>query len=77
MQLPLRLGPWLDDLDTILPTALQALNADAAGSKPDSASLYIDEDGNVCWQVVAWTANDKPLHVVLNARTGLIIEYDY
>ncbi len=75
MQLPLRLGPWLDDLDTILPTALQALNADAAGSKPDSASLYIDEDGNVCWQVVAWTANDKPLYVVLNARTGLIIEH--
>lgn len=75
MQFPLRLGPWLNDLDTILPKALKALNADAEGNKPDSASLYIDEDGTVCWQVVAWTANDKPLHVVLNALTGLSIEH--
>ena len=77
MQFPLRPGPWLNDLDTILPTALKALNADAEGNKPDSASLYIDEDGNVCWQVIAWSADDKPLHVVLNALTGLIIDYDY
>jgi hypothetical protein len=74
MQRPLRLGPWLADLDTILPTALSALNVDAGGNEPDSTSLYIDEDGNVSWQVVAWTVNDQPLHVVINARTGLIIE---
>lgn len=74
MQRPLRLGPWLEDLDTILPTAFLALNVDDGGNEPDSASLYIDEDGNVNWQVVAWTPNDQPLHVVINARTGLIIE---
>ncbi len=75
MQRPLRLGPWLADLDTILPTALSALNVDAGDNDPDSASLYIDEDSNVSWQVVAWTVNDQPLQVVINARTGLIIEY--
>ncbi len=73
-QLSVRLGPWLNDLDTVLPTALKALNADAGDNEPDSASLYIDEDGNACWQIVAWTTNDKPLHVAINARTGLIIE---
>ena len=72
-QLPVRLGPWLNDLDTILPTALKALD-DTGDNEPDSASLYIDEDGSVCWQVVAWTSNDKPLHVSINARTGSIIE---
>lgn len=45
-QLSVRLGPWLNDLDTVLPTALKALNADAGDNEPDSASLYIDEDGN-------------------------------
>ncbi|MCC6134001.1 MAG: hypothetical protein LM550_10560 [Candidatus Contendobacter sp.] len=74
MQRPLRLGPWLADLDTILPTALPALNVDVGGNEPDSASLYIDEEGHTHWQVVAWTPNDLPLHVVINARTGLIIE---
>jgi len=74
MQRPLRLGPWLVDLDTILPTALPVLKVDTGDNEPDSASLYIDEEGNTHWQVVAWTAHDQPLHVVLNARTGLIIE---
>ena len=58
----------------ILPTALPVLKVDTGDNEPDSASLYIDEDGGVNWQVVAWTVNDRPLHVVMNARTGLIIE---
>ena len=74
VQRPLRLGPWLADLDMILPTALPVLKVDTGDNEPDSASLYIDEDGGVNWQVVAWTVNDRPLHVVMNARTGLIIE---
>lgn len=75
-QRPLQLGPWLKDLDTIMPTALRALNVDAgdSDSAADSASLYLGENGNAYWQVVIWTPDDQPLHVVINARTGLIIE---
>lgn len=74
--LPLRPGVWLCDLDTVLPTALQALDA-LAGSRciePDSASLYINEEGILRWQIVAWTKDEMPLHVMINARTGLLIE---
>jgi len=68
---PLRPGPWLRDLDTVLPAALQALNArpGAGRIEPDSASLYIDEEGTPRWQVVAWTENDAPLHTELDARS--------
>jgi hypothetical protein len=68
---PLQPGPWLRDLDTVLPAALKALNAhpDAGLIEPDSASLYIDEEGTPRWQVVAWTEDDTPLHVELDARS--------
>ncbi len=67
---PLRPGPWLRDLDTVLPAALQALKAypEAGLIEPDSASLYSDEEGVPRWQVVAWTEDDTPLHIELDAR---------
>ncbi|HAS51106.1 MAG TPA: hypothetical protein DCS21_04970, partial [Gammaproteobacteria bacterium] len=67
---PLRPGPWLRDLDTILPAALQTLKAypEAGLIEADSASLYSDEEGVPRWQVVAWTEDDTPLHVELDAR---------
>ncbi len=69
---PLRLGPWLRDLDQILPAAWASLAAHAGGQHPwpDSASLYPDEDGAAYWQIVAWGENDRPLHVTLDARSG-------
>ena len=75
-QVPLILGPWLCDLDQILPTALAALDAQADGSPLllDSASLYGNEDGAPYWQVVAWNGqNDHPLQVQVDARSGGII----
>jgi hypothetical protein len=77
LQPPLRLGPWLCDLDTVMPTALEILNARANARfiEPDSASLYTDENGTLCWQVVAWVEDETLLHVMINARTGLIINY--
>ena len=76
LQPPLRLGPWLHDLDTIIPIALKALNARASTHhiEADSASLHIDEDGTLRWEVVAWMEDEMPLHVIINARTGLVIE---
>ncbi|MCP5158374.1 MAG: hypothetical protein H6974_13440 [Gammaproteobacteria bacterium] len=77
-QPPLRLGPWLCDLDTVLPIALKALNACANTQQHiqvDSASLYTDEDGTLRWQVVAWMENDTPLHVMVDARNGTIIDF--
>jgi hypothetical protein len=74
LQPPLRPGPWLRDLDTILPIAQEALQA-RANARPidmDSASLYPDEEGILRWQVVAWLADETPLHVMINARTGAI-----
>ena len=73
---PLTLGPWLRDLDQILPVALAALDAQAGteGAMPDTASLYGNEDGAPYWQVVAWNdEDDPPLHVMLDARSGAIL----
>ena len=73
---PLTLGPWLRDLDQILPTALAVLDAQAGtgGAMPDTASLYSNEDGAPYWQVVAWNdEDDPPLHVMLDARSGAVI----
>jgi len=72
---PLRLDPWLRDLDRILPAAQTALTARAGAKRAalDSASLYVD-DGMPRWQVVAWTENDTPLYVVLDARSGAILK---
>jgi len=72
---PLTLGAWLQDLDQILPTALTALAAQAGTDQvlPDSAALYGNEDGAPYWQVVAWNgADDPPLHVMVDARSGLL-----
>lgn len=71
---PLRLGPWLRDLDTVLPLAMRVLHARSGTESvvPDSASLYLDEKGVPHWQVVAWTQNDTPLHMRLNARSGVV-----
>jgi hypothetical protein len=73
---PLTLGPWLCDLDRILPTALAALDAQAETGRAllDSASLYGNADGAPYWQVVAWNGDDdSPLHVMLDARSGAIL----
>lgn len=72
---PLRLDPWLRDLDRVLPVAQTALAARAGAKRAtlDSASLYVD-DGAPRWQVVAWTERDTPLHVVLDARSGAILK---
>lgn len=73
---PLPLAPWLHDLDQILPTALDALAAQAGGAPLtlDSASLYGNADGAPYWQVVAWQgAQDLPLHVRLDARSGALL----
>jgi len=60
----------LRDLDTVLPDALHTLNASSNTGfiEPDSASLYIDEEGTPRWQVVAWQEDDTPLHVEVDAR---------
>jgi len=70
----LRIGPWTRDLDRVVPAALSALaeRAEAKGAALDSASLYLD-DGRPCWQMVAWTSDDTPHHVVLDARTGAVL----
>ena len=73
---PLTLGPWLCDLDQVLPVALAALDAQAGTgcATPDSASLYGNEDGAPYWQVVAWNGeDDSPLHVMLDARSGAVL----
>lgn len=73
---PLTLGPWLCDLDRIMPTALAALDAQAETGRAllDSASLYGNADGAPYWQVVAWSGeDDSPLHVMLDARSGAIL----
>ncbi|MCB1768283.1 MAG: hypothetical protein KDJ31_01070 [Candidatus Competibacteraceae bacterium] len=74
LQPPLRPGPWLRDLDTILPVALEAFQtrADTRRIDVDSASLYANEEGILRWQVVAWLSDETPVHVMLNARTGAI-----
>ena len=60
----------LRDLDTVLPDALHALHASSSTGfiEPDSASLYIDEEGTPRWQVVAWKEDDTPLHVEVDAQ---------
>lgn len=67
---PLYPGPWLRDLDSVLPSALAQLAHRASGEHllPDSASLFVDEHGAPCWQVVAWGQSDTPFHVTLDAR---------
>lgn len=72
----LTLGPWLRDLDQILPTALAELDAQAGagGAMLDTASLYGNEDGAPYWQVVAWNdEDDPPLHVMVDARSGVVL----
>ncbi len=73
---PLTLGPWLRDLDQILPTALAELDAQAGagGAMLDTASLYGNEDGAPYWQVVAWNdEDDPPLHVMVDAQSGVVL----
>ena len=73
---PLTLGPWLYDLDRVLPVAQATLEARAGTSRNtlDSASLYRDEDGAPYWQVVAWRGeDDPPLHVMVDARAGAVL----
>lgn len=67
---PLLPGPRLRDLDTVLPAALAQLDARAGAGHvvPDSASLYTNEGGAPCWQVVAWADDDTPVHVEMDAR---------
>jgi hypothetical protein len=71
---PLRLDPWLRDLDRVLPVAQVALAARAVAKDAvlDSASLYLDDE-RPCWQLVAWTDDETPLHVTLDARSGAIL----
>ena len=71
---PLRLDPWLRDLDSVLPVAQTVLAARAVAKEAmlDSASLYLEGD-RPCWQLVAWTDDDTPLHVVLDARSGAVL----
>ncbi|HRE53310.1 MAG TPA: hypothetical protein PLP22_00805 [Candidatus Competibacter sp.] len=70
---PLAFDPWMRDLDTVLPAA-RATFARAASNQAtlDSASLYL-ENRRLCWQVVAWTDDDQPLFVVLDARSGAVL----
>lgn len=73
---PLTLGPWLYDLDRVLPVALATLEAQAGTDHAalDSASLYGNEDGAPYWQVVAWNGeDDPPLHVMVDARSGAVL----
>ncbi len=77
--IPLTLGPPLHDLDQVLPVALATLAAQTETGRVllDSASLYSDEGGIPCWQVVAWNGeDDPPLHVRVDARSGVILPDD-
>lgn len=69
---PLALETGLHDLDHVLPTAKAALATQAAAFTLDSASLYLNAHGAACWQVVAWDQQDQPLHVMVDARSGLL-----
>ncbi|MFO1423424.1 MAG: hypothetical protein U1F70_07175 [Candidatus Competibacteraceae bacterium] len=74
--IPLVLGPWLHDLDSVLPVALATLDARTGTGRAtlDSASLYGNEDGAPYWQVVAWNGeDDPPLHIRMDARSGAIL----
>ncbi|MDG4555026.1 MAG: hypothetical protein P9E24_12415 [Candidatus Competibacter sp.] len=66
------LGSWLYDLDRILPIAQAALATGAGAFALDSASLYMDANSATRWQVIAWDHEDRPLHVVVDARSGSI-----
>ena len=73
---PLTLGPWLYDLDRVLPVALATLDAQAGIGRAalDSASLYGNETGAPYWQVVAWHGeDDSPLLVMVDARSGAVL----
>lgn len=73
---PLVLGPWLRDLDSVLPVALATLDAQTGTGRAtlDSASLYSNQDSAPYWQVVAWNGeDDPPLHVRVDARSGAIL----
>ncbi|RUQ38968.1 MAG: hypothetical protein EKK69_10845 [Candidatus Competibacteraceae bacterium] len=70
---PLILGSDVRDLDQILPMAWALLREQAPG-KPlsaDSASLYLGENGQPRWQIVAWGSDDQPLQILLDARSGV------
>lgn len=72
--LPLRLGPWLFDLDAILPMAVNALRtqADTQDIQLNSA-LLLNDHNSPFWRVIAQTTNDKSaLSITINAYTGLI-----
>lgn len=71
---PLRLNSWLHDLDRVLPVAQAALAQRTSVTSPmlDSALLYLDE-GALRWQVVAWTDQNKPFVVTLDARSGVVL----
>ena len=74
LPLPLRLGPWLFDLDAILLIALNALRtqADTQDIQLNSA-LLLNDHNSPFWRMIAQTANDKsPLSITINAYTGLI-----
>lgn len=69
----LAFDPEMRDLDNVLPAAQAAFRATTKKLRLDSASLYL-EDRKPCWQVVAWTDDDTPLFVVLDARSGAVLE---
>lgn len=74
LSLPLRLGPWLFDLDAILPMAVNALRIQ--GDTQDiqlNSALLLNDHNSPFWRVIAQTANDKsPVSIIINAYTGMI-----
>ena len=73
LPLPLRLGPWLADLEQVLPAAWESLSAQAAPHSLRLDAALLCNDPIPCWRVIAYNTD---LHttssVIVNAYTGII-----
>ena len=73
LPLPLRLGPWLADLEKVLPAAWESLNAQVHGQTLRLDAALLCNDPIPCWRVIAKGADPRTtLSIIVNAYTGTI-----
>lgn len=73
LPLPLRLGPWLADLEKVLPAAWESLNAPGTGQNLRLDAALLCNDPTPCWRVIAQNTDLRTtLSVIVNAYTGTI-----